>query len=152
MQHADLPTFSPADGAPGAPQGDTTTGPSAEKAAPVEPSGPLVLVVDDDLEVCAYLRMCLKPLTYRVLEATDGHEALGLIQNTPGLSLVITDVVMPRMDGIALKAAMKADPTLPPIPVLLITGDTFDKREGPILRKPFNARMLSSAVQALLPG
>jgi len=112
----------------------------------------VVLVVDDDPEVCTYLRMCLKPLALHILEAGDGQEALALMRRTSGLRLVITDIVMPRMDGITLKAAMQADPGLHRIPVLLITGDATHQRDGPVLRKPFNARTLRAAVQTLLSG
>lgn len=121
-----------------------------EKPSLAEDAGPLVLVVDDDLEVCTYLRMCLKPITQHVLEAGDGGEALHLIRTTPGVRLVISDIVMPHMDGIALRAAIKADPALRVIPVLLITGESFHERDGPVLRKPFNARTLRAAVHPLL--
>jgi CheY-like chemotaxis protein len=109
-----------------------------------------VLVVDDDLEVCGYVRRSLKPLTHQVLEASNGVEALDLIRETPGLQLVITDIVMPQMDGLALRAAIQADPSLRPILVLLITGDSIHPRDGPVLMKPFNARTLLAAVRALL--
>ena len=150
MQHANSPHLNLGAEVSGATPGASAVAPSAAAAKPAEGAGPLVLVVDDDPEVCAYLRMCLKPVTRHVLEAGDDREALDLILQTPGLHLVITDIVMPCMDGITLRTTIKADPMLCSIPVLLITGDALDLREGPLLRKPFNARMLRTAVRALL--
>jgi CheY-like chemotaxis protein len=107
-----------------------------------------VLVVDDDAEVRGYLRTCLKPLTRHILEASDGEEALRLARTTPDLALVIADVIMPRMDGLALRDALHADPRLAQVPVLLITGDAM--LGGEVLKKPFNARTLRASIQALL--
>jgi len=111
---------------------------------------PCVLVVDDDAEVRGYLRTCLKPLTQHILEASDGEEALRLARTTPDLALVIADVIMPRMDGLALRNALHADPALTHIPVLLITGDAT--LGGEVLKKPFNARTLRARIQTLFPS
>ncbi|HMB89938.1 MAG TPA: response regulator [Rhodothermales bacterium] len=150
MLHIPFPVQVTFTGLPiGQPEGPATEA-SPEVSSVAEATGPLVLVVDDEEEVCLYLRMCLKPLTRRVLEAADGREALSLLQTTPGIRLVISDVVMPHMDGIALKAAIRVDPVLRAIPVLLISGEVTHPRDGPVLRKPFNARALRDAVKALL--
>ena len=111
-----------------------------------------VLVVDDDAEMRAYIRECLAGLPVRVEEAVDGPDALERIHagRAEDVALVITDIVMPRMDGLALKDALRAAPPLAGIPVLLITGEAVRPRDGPVLRKPFNTRKLRAAVQALL--
>ncbi|MEM8557042.1 MAG: response regulator [Bacteroidota bacterium] len=115
---------------------------------------PLVLVVDDDAQMRAYIRRSLIALPVRVEEATDGLDALAHIcgdgAGAGPVVLVVTDVVMPRLDGWALKAALHADARWADLPVLLITGETIRARDGPVLRKPFNARSLRAAVQALL--
>lgn len=113
---------------------------------------PLVLVVEDDDEMRAYVCECLDTLPVRVAEAADGQDALARIATwrTGDLALVITDVMMPRLDGRALKSTLHADRRWADVPVLLITGEPMRGREGPVLRKPFNARRLNASVSALL--
>ena len=113
-----------------------------------------MLVVDDDDQVRTYLRRCLAPLTSRVLEAADGREALDVARAAApeALQLVITDVVMPRMDGLELRAAMETTPGLDQVPVLFITGADLAVPEGTVLHKPFNARKLLAAVRSMLDG
>ena len=113
---------------------------------------PLVLIVDDDAELRAYIRDGLAHLPIRTAEAHDGQDALDrLATHTGKLALVITDLVMERMDGRALKAALQRDRRWAHVPVLLITGESTRARDGPVLRKPFNAHQLSASVRRLLP-
>ena len=118
------------------------------------PQPPLVLIVDDDADMRAYLRESLVSLPARVIEAATGAEALHLARDASkeSLALVISDLVMPGMDGRALRAAFKADSALSQVPVLFITGESVRARDGPALRKPFNARQLRRFVRSLLPG
>ncbi len=111
-----------------------------------------VLVVDDDADIRAYIRECLEVLPVRVVEALDGLDALEriLVGRAENVALVITDIVMPRMDGLSLKAALRADPRWAGVPVLLITGEAVRVRDGPVLRKPFIARKLRAAGKSLL--
>ena len=113
---------------------------------------PRVLIVDDDAEMRAYIAECLAVLPVRVEEALDGLDALEriLAWRAENVALVITDIVMPRMDGLSLKAALQADARWAGVPVLLITGEAVRVRDGPVLRKPFNARKLRATVEALL--
>lgn len=127
---------------------------SRDNQEPVPVHEPLVLIVDDDPELRAYLRRSLTLLPARVLEAVDGAAALTLARDAelPALDLVISDIAMPIMDGWALKAALHDDPMLTDVPVLLITGEPVQLRDGPVLRKPFNTRRLHACVRALLPA
>lgn len=111
-----------------------------------------MLLVDDDAEVRTYMRKCLSTLPLRLEEAADGQEALDQIEDRFGddLALVVTDLVMPRMDGRALKSALHADRRWADVPVLLVTGETVRVRDGPVLAKPFNARTLGASARALL--
>lgn len=112
---------------------------------------PRVLIVEDDAEMRTYIRECLAALPVHVEEALDGLDALAQIQaGRQDVALVITDIVMPRLDGLALKSALQAEPQWVSLPVLLITGEAVRASEGPVLRKPFNARRLRAAVRALL--
>ena len=121
-----------------------------DRAHPV--SAPDVLVVDDDPDMRAYLRRCLGPLTDRVVEAADGAEALAILRGAgPGaFDLIIADVVMPGLDGPALRRRLIAESDLGAPPVLLVTGESPGPGDEPILRKPFNAVTLRSRVEALL--
>lgn len=112
---------------------------------------PLVLIVDDDAGLRAYIREGLLPLPVQIAEACDGLDALDRLRGHDGpIALVITDLVMERMDGRALKAALQADPRWAHVPVLLITGDVPRARDAPVLRKPFNAHRLMASVLRLL--
>lgn len=118
------------------------------------------LVVDDDAELRTYVRRCLRgfgradPL---VLEAEDGQAALEVL-GMQAVDLIISDVVMPRMDGLALCRALGEDEQLRQVPVLLVTGEApaaarrLAQSAGArgFLAKPFNARKLRAALEGLL--
>lgn len=115
-----------------------------------------ILLVDDDSDMRLYMTSCLRVLGPRVgsvLEAADGLQALLLLRTSP-VHLVISDVVLPRLDGYALCAAIRDDPALRHLPVLLVSGEAERPPAGVgadgFLAKPFNARQLVDAVQALL--
>lgn len=112
----------------------------------------MVLVVDDDADLRAYVRQCLSAFRYQSMEAADGLEALDILRSIPSrhVALVVADINMPRMNGRELKAAMEADSRLAHVPVLLMTGDAVRSRDGPVLRKPFNALVLASATSPLV--
>lgn len=80
-----------------------------------------VLVVDDDEDIRLCYRMTLEP-RFRVLEAGDGREALDLLGKEP-VALAIVDVHMPVMNGVDLIRAMRNDPRLCSLPVIVQTSD-----------------------------
>jgi signal transduction histidine kinase/DNA-binding response OmpR family regulator len=112
----------------------------------------IVLVVDDHGEMRAYIREVLEA-EYEVLEAKDGAEGLSLAREAVP-DLVVSDVMMPRMNGYELCQALKNDEKTSHIPVILLTARAAqeDKLEGlekeadAYLTKPFDSREL--AVQA----
>jgi len=119
-------------------------------------SSPTILVVDDDADMRLYVRGCLGRLgakVDRVLEAADGLEALPVVRSG-AVEMVITDVVLPGLDGYGLCRAIKTDPELRHLVVLLISGEA----DGPplgidadgFLAKPFNAGQLRTVVEELL--
>lgn len=86
---------------------------------------PLVLVVDDSPTVRSLERTILEASRFRVLVAVDGAEALTLMaEGRP--DVVVSDIEMPRLDGFGLLAAIRADPVLAGVPVLLVSS-----RAGP---------------------
>lgn len=119
-----------------------------------EPSRLTVLIVDDDADMRLYMRGCLRRLgPIEIVEAPDGQTALHLARSiVPGL--IISDIVMPGLDGYALHEALKAEGALASIPVLLISGEEADpsmKGEGrAFLSKPFNTKSFLAALAPLL--
>lgn len=118
------------------------------------PRRPLtVLVVDDDDDMRAYLGACVGRLgDVRVVEAGDGMEALRLARALLP-DLVLTDMVMPRMDGAELCRTLREDPVTAHIRLVVVSGET---REPPpcadgFLTKPFNALTLREQARHALP-
>ena len=110
-----------------------------------------VLVVDDHPDVRAYIRRHLEP-DYRILEAADGAEGLEQARRFVP-DLVVSDVMMPGMDGNALFRGLREDPELELMPVVLLTARASAEsriqglREGvdDYLVKPFDPRELQGA-------
>jgi CheY-like chemotaxis protein len=111
---------------------------------------PAVLVVDDDRMMRALLTRILEAEGYRVYSAGDGVEALDLLSGNGAVDIVVTDVVMPRMDGRELAAELGK--RLPRLPVLLISGAHLGGRSpsGPLLPKPFTPMSLVSSIRELV--
>ena len=85
-----------------------------------------ILVVDDVADNVEILRMRLSTLGYAVDEATDGEQALARIAADPP-DLVLLDVMMPKIDGLEVVRRLKADKSLPFMPVIMVTAKTTPK-------------------------
>lgn len=87
---------------------------------------PRVLVVDDSETVVHFLRLILESEQYEVDTASDGHDGLAKAhQSLP--DLIVTDSIMPGMDGFAFLHALRADPATEAVPVIMLTsGDPHD--------------------------
>ena len=116
-----------------------------------------VLLVDDDPDMRLYLRSCLRSPSLqveRVIEAGDGVEALRLAR-TEGVHVVISDILVPGLDGRALCRAIRELPDLNETVLLLISGEDgagpAEHDADGFLPKPFNSRQLVAALQDLLP-
>ena len=117
---------------------------------------PTVLVVEDHPEVRAYVGRRLWP-HYRVVEAADGEQALALMRLAPP-DLVVSDLAMPVMDGLALCRAIREDPELEFVPVILLSASAsaesrvagIDGGADDYLTKPFDAGDLLARVGQLL--
>jgi DNA-binding NtrC family response regulator len=119
----------------------------------------LVLVVDDESSIRVLLRGILARLGHRTIEASDGCEALSLCQqHADALDLLLTDVVMPSMDGLALAEAVSV--RFPRLPIIYMSGQCeieivqrqmADKGHG-FLRKPFQLDVLADTVGKALGG
>jgi PAS domain S-box-containing protein len=95
-----------------------------EKSDPTVPQGPagaaIVLIVDDDPAVRDFLARFLSAEGLRAVTAADGEEGVRLARQMRP-ALILLDVLMPRMDGWAVLAALKADPLLQDTPVVMLT-------------------------------
>jgi CheY-like chemotaxis protein len=118
-----------------------------------------ILVVDDEPIVNRLVSRYLTHLGYRVMEASSGEEALALVRRQrPPIDLVLSDVVMPGMDGIALAARVLAG--CPGPSVILMTGVVSQEVEHmnvigqtvPVLRKPLNLDQLQNLLRVTLEG
>jgi signal transduction histidine kinase/CheY-like chemotaxis protein len=79
-----------------------------------------ILVVEDEAPIRQMVRQALEPIGAKVLEAKDGLEALDLVRSKPP-SLIISDVMMPRMNGFDFAAVVKNDPKTMSIPLVMLT-------------------------------
>lgn len=127
--------------------------PSAERA-----DQRTVLVVAAEADVCTYVRRCLRRTGMHVLEAADGEAAFEATR-IAFPDLVIIDVAVPDPVGTALGHALRAEPALAHVAVIVIRDEAPGDGGaqvlggvalGAILLKPFNARQLCAAVERLL--
>ena len=120
-----------------------------------------ILVVDDEPDVCELARDCLVAAGYRVLEATDGEEALRIAEaHTEPIHLLLTDVVMPRLNGVALAGQLtrrRPDTKVLYMSGFAVVGAQLEQLTGPtlepgdpILPKPFTAEALTRKVHEVL--
>jgi CheY-like chemotaxis protein len=116
-----------------------------------------ILVIDDDESLRELMRLHLSNAGYEVLVAEDAIVAGYIVLRSPP-DLIISDVNMPHMDGFQFVEALKADTTLPPIPVIFLTsheeGDFRSKSLGAVgyLTKPIRADKLLALVAQHVSG
>jgi CheY-like chemotaxis protein len=93
---------------------------------------PIVLIVEDDPDQSKILEMMLKDLKYQISIAANGEEALTrAADNTP--DLIITDIMMPKMDGVEFIKKLKRNPAYQNIPVLVLTVLADPEKEFDLL-------------------
>ena len=146
----------PADSAP------STSAASADKARVTGDRrfaatfGARVVLADDNSDMRAYVRELLAPY-YEVEVVADGEQALATARRAPA-DLILTDVMMPRLDGFGLLARIRSDEALRSTPVVLLSArageesriEAFDAGADDYVTKPFSARELLARVGALL--
>ncbi|NHZ39417.1 ATP-binding protein [Massilia aquatica] len=117
---------------------------------------PTVLIADDNTDMRHYLVRMLEPL-YRTVAVADGEAALAAaLERTP--DLILTDVMMPRLDGFGLLQALRADPRTASVPVIMLSArageesriEGLQEGAGDYLVKPFSGRELLARVAAHL--
>jgi len=117
-----------------------------------------ILIVDDSVTIRQMLSFTLKSAGYAVTEACDGRDALDKLEGQR-VDLIITDLNMPRMDGITLIRAVRTRPASRNTPVLMLTTESQDvkKQEGRAagatgwIVKPFQPDRLLQVIARVLP-
>ena len=119
---------------------------------------PLLLIVEDNSDIRQYIEESLKE-DYRILQACNGKEGKDLaLDQMP--DLIVSDIMMPEMDGIEMTRILKEDIRTSHIPIILLTAKTSatDQQEGydsgadSYLMKPFSAKLLQSRIRNILSG
>lgn len=116
-----------------------------------------ILAVDDSASIRQMVAFTLKQAGHQVIEAADGEQALSLAR-TQKADLVITDINMPKMDGITLIKNLRTLPNYKFTPILTLTTETSadKKMEGKAagatgwIVKPFNPEQLLSTIKKVL--
>ena len=117
---------------------------------------PSILLVEDDKGMMDFLTKCLKR-DYSILSASDGKEALDVLKNK-NIDLVVSDVMMPEMDGFELTAFIKSHIEYSHIPVILLTAKVnvqskvqgFEVGADAYIEKPFSVDVLQAQIASLL--
>ncbi len=116
-----------------------------------------ILVVDDEPSFCTVLGEILRSFGYYVRQAYNAHHAIELLDITPP-DLILTDVMMPGMDGLTFIRQIRSDPTRSSIPTIVISAKAqaedirASKEAGAdaCLVKPFSARELQEVIHKFL--
>jgi two-component system chemotaxis response regulator CheY len=117
-----------------------------------------ILIVDDSSSLRTVVKLALNRAGYDVLEANDGVEGLAQLDKAGKVNLIVSDVNMPRMDGIAFVKEVKQHARHKFTPVIMLTteGQDAKKQEGRAagakawITKPFNPPQLLDAVGKLI--
>jgi two-component system chemotaxis sensor kinase CheA len=137
---------------------------SGEAALTVGPAAPAarkrIILADDSVTTRSLERAILEAAGYEVLTAVDGEQAFRILQER-GADLVVSDVDMPRMDGLALCKAIRGAKRFRDLPVVLVSGleSEQDRARGGeagadayIVKSRFDQRELLTTVATLLGG
>ena len=121
------------------------------------PNKPTILVVDDDAPILTLMRSVLREFGFEAVTATSGPEALAAARAHPP-ALVLLDKNMPGMSGGEVAQALRAEPALGRVPILILSGEPMPQRDldalqadGAVL-KPFDVTALIEQIRKLLNG
>jgi two-component system, OmpR family, response regulator ArlR len=111
------------------------------------------LLVEDDAIIRYLVTTLLRPLHYEIATAENGTDALYLLSQDPHFDLVVTDVLLPKVDGLLLIETLKQ--TFPQVPILAISAcadrleDARAKGADCSLNKPFSQQQFVAAVERM---
>ncbi|MBQ9862975.1 MAG: response regulator transcription factor [Lachnospiraceae bacterium] len=114
-----------------------------------------ILVVDDEARMRKLVKDFLVKKDYIVLEASDGSEALKVFYDEPDISLVILDVMMPKLDGWQVCREIRSNSK---VPIIMLTAKSEEQDEllgfelgiDEYITKPFSPKILTARVEAIL--
>jgi len=133
---------------------------NSSNAAPSSESFPgraLVLLVEDDRALRRYLEIVLERAGYKVISAADGLEAMKLALTSP-IDIVVTDAMMPNLNGYQLCRFLKNSSQLSHLPIVLLSarepkeGSWEREQADAFLAKPVSAQDLTDCLERLLPA
>ena len=109
-----------------------------------------ILIVDDEPDLRFLLRRILETAGHEVSEAGNGADALTSVRRTRP-DVVVTDMMMPVMDGVELIRRLRGDPTMKDIPIVAVSGHGhLAVQADTVVAKPFHPHALLAAVNAVL--
>lgn len=110
-----------------------------------------VMVVDDEDVLLEMIAALIEDIGHQAVVATNGKEALAALKNADELPLlVISDVMMPQMDGIALARAIKTDPRSCDVPIVLMSAASRPPENGVadhFIHKPFDLERIEILIE-----
>jgi two-component system, chemotaxis family, chemotaxis protein CheY len=116
-----------------------------------------ILAADDSVSMRQVVKLTLSEAGYDVIEAVDGRDALNKLTDGP-VSLIVTDLNMPNLNGVELIKAVRANPAYRLTPILMVTTESGDDKKslgkaagatGWVV-KPFKAEQLVAVVKKLI--
>ena len=116
-----------------------------------------VVIIDDHEDIQAILKEVLEEEGYDVAVASDGKQGLRVLRSTRQPCVALLDLLMPVMTGYELMAAMRDDPYLSVIPVIVLSANVRDERElmmpgvAAVFRKPVDPYDLFKALEKVMP-
>lgn len=117
----------------------------------MSPGPATILIVDDEPEIVNLLTEVLEMDGYNVVGTSRPEQALALIESTPSLKLILSDITMPNMNGVELIRRMCV--SRPELRTVFMTGEAGEimfRKADPVLYKPFNIATLREIVRVTL--
>jgi CheY-like chemotaxis protein len=117
------------------------------------------MIVEDDRDIRLALTQVLSDEGYRSIAARDGVEGLALLREGPQPKVILLDLMMPNMDGWQFRRALRSDPEVASIPVIVVTADPAAEARihtlgvAGFLKKPVSIDALVAALERVVgPG
>jgi CheY-like chemotaxis protein len=116
-----------------------------------------ILIVDDEHDIATAIEMVLTFEGYQTFHAQNGQEALDLLKTMATPALIISDLMMPVLNGYEFVRELRTNPVHHSIPVIITSAGQLDEKRLPLqtnlwfLRKPFDLDKLITLVEQLVP-
>ena len=114
---------------------------------------PTILIVEDEPDIRSVMQESLESVGLSILTAANGQEALEKLENNPGVSLILLDLMMPVMNGWQFLSAIDKNPLFKNIPIVVVTvfsDQAKDLNVKGVIKKPFDLNDLLKQVNDIL--